>query len=225
MNYQLSGNGNSYTIKIKTTPHHGQAQMILPSSIDHFPLHYHYQSPAFRPRIIALFFLAAMICFGCSKPEVTVPLDPTAQPVPPVQSDTPGYPPPCPRPEPEPEPKIDKTPTVSPARQTIVRTAMTAVGTPYLWGGLSPKGFDCSGLVVYTYGKIGIHVPRTAKAQFKNCRSVARQNIKPADLVFFFGTQKKGRCTRRHLHWQRPICSCPGQGEKGETRLIRQCLL
>jgi len=143
-------------------------------------------------RIIVAFFGALLICFGCGKANVTPPDSPTNQPALSRQSDEPGYNIPCPRPKPEPKPKIDSPPPVSKVRQTIIQTAMTAVGTPYRWGGLSPKGFDCSGLVVYTYRKIGIHVPRTAKSQFKNCTAVTRRNIKPADLVFFSVPRRKG---------------------------------
>jgi len=141
---------------------------------------------SFLTRNILTFFLVVLICFGCGKPEVNGPHDSVDQSTLLGKSDQPGYSnTPCPRSEPESE--IDRTAPapVGKKRQTIVQAAKTAVGSPYFWGGLSPKGFDCSGLVVYTYAKIGIHVPRTANAQFKNCTAVTRQNIKPADLIFF----------------------------------------
>lgn len=137
---------------------------------------------------ILTFFLAVLICFGCGKPEVNAPLNSADQSALLGESDQPGYDnKPCPRPKPEPELEIKRTAPapVAKKRQAIIQVAKTAVGTPYFWGGLSPDGFDCSGLVVYTYAKIGIQVPRTASAQLENCTEVTRQNIKPADLIFF----------------------------------------
>ena len=49
----------------------------------------------------------------------------------------------------------------------LVATAMKYLGTPYAWGGASPGGFDCSGLMQYSYGVNGISIPRTAREQFK----------------------------------------------------------
>jgi cell wall-associated NlpC family hydrolase len=165
-------------------------------------------------RIIITFFTAVLICFGCGKANVTAPdSPPTDQLALPRQSCyEPGYNIPCPRPEPE--PKIDSPPPVSKARQTIVQAATTAVGTPYRWGGLSPKGFDCSGLVVYTHRKIGIHVPRTAKSQFKNCTAVTRRNIKPADLVFFSVPRRRGVVHVGIYIGKGQFVHAPGRGRK-----------
>ncbi len=155
-----------------------------------------------------------MICFGCGKANVTAPDSPTDRLTLPRQSDEPGYNIPCPRPEPEPKPKIDSPHPVSKARQTIVQAATTAVGSPYRWGGLSPKGFDCSGLVVYTHRKIGIHVPRTAKSQFKNCTAVTRRNIKPADLVFFSVPRRRGVVHVGIYIGKGQFVHAPGRGRK-----------
>jgi len=77
-------------------------------------------------------------------------------------------------------------------RQTIVDQAIENLDKPYKWGGHSPDtGFDCSGLVVHTYSKAGIRVPRTAKNQFKEGRSVPKQGLTPGDLVFFNTPEKK----------------------------------
>ncbi len=59
-------------------------------------------------------------------------------------------------------------------------------GTPYVWGGESPKGFDCSGLVEYVATKVGLkHVPRTSEAQWAYSQHITRKELKPGDLVFW----------------------------------------
>lgn len=68
----------------------------------------------------------------------------------------------------------------------VVRLARHQVGRPYHFGGDSPaEGFDCSGLVFYTYQRAGIRLPRTSYGQFKKSRPVAMRHLKPGDLVFF----------------------------------------
>ncbi|MBQ3425949.1 MAG: C40 family peptidase [Clostridia bacterium] len=69
--------------------------------------------------------------------------------------------------------------------QAIVNTAMKYLGTPYRWGGTSPGGFDCSGLVQYVCRANGISVPRVAASQRGAGRYVSRENLQPGDLVFF----------------------------------------
>ncbi|MBT2731304.1 NlpC/P60 family protein [Carnobacterium sp. ISL-102] len=57
------------------------------------------------------------------------------------------------------------------------------LGTPYLWGGTSTNGFDCSGFTSYVFAKVGITLPRTAAAQYASSTKVT--NPQPGDLVFF----------------------------------------
>jgi cell wall-associated NlpC family hydrolase len=59
------------------------------------------------------------------------------------------------------------------------------VGVPYVWGGESPNGFDCSGLVQFAYAKIGVSVPRVTYAQWYAGRHVSRSQLRAGDLVFF----------------------------------------
>ncbi len=65
----------------------------------------------------------------------------------------------------------------------IVNIARGLLGIPYVYGGSTPSGFDCSGLTSYVYRKAGISIPRTASAQQRAATSVS--NPKPGDLVFF----------------------------------------
>jgi cell wall-associated NlpC family hydrolase len=63
--------------------------------------------------------------------------------------------------------------------------ALRYLGVPYLWGGESPKGFDCSGLVAYVYAQLGITLPHYAAAQYQLGVAVPRDQLQPGDLVFF----------------------------------------
>lgn len=67
----------------------------------------------------------------------------------------------------------------------ILATAVQYIGTPYLWGGSSPAGFDCSGYVQYVFARHGISLPRVSKDQYHSGTWVSRSNLQPGDLVFF----------------------------------------
>lgn len=72
---------------------------------------------------------------------------------------------------------------ISSARTTLLNHGKKFIGTPYVWGGTSPKGFDCSGLVHYLYQKQGVSIPRNSREQFS--RLPVASNPQPGDLVFF----------------------------------------
>ncbi len=66
---------------------------------------------------------------------------------------------------------------------SVVEIAKQYIGTPYVYGGNSPSGFDCSGLIQYVFAQAGIDVPRTASAQQAAATPVS--NPQPGDIVFF----------------------------------------
>lgn len=71
-------------------------------------------------------------------------------------------------------------------RVRVVRVARRLRGTPYRWGGVSPRtGVDCSGFTKYSYGRAGVRLPRTAAAQARVGRRVGRRSARRGDLVVF----------------------------------------
>ena len=67
----------------------------------------------------------------------------------------------------------------------IIATAKQYIGVPYVWGGSTPSGFDCSGCVKYVFAKHGISLPRTSKEQYTVGKWVSQSSLQPGDLVFY----------------------------------------
>jgi cell wall-associated NlpC family hydrolase len=65
--------------------------------------------------------------------------------------------------------------------------ALHYLGVPYLWGGSTPSGFDCSGLVMYVYAQLGISLPHYTVAQWNATLPISTSEMQPGDLVFFDG--------------------------------------
>ena len=74
----------------------------------------------------------------------------------------------------------------------VVGIAMQYLGTPYVYGGASPSGFDCSGFVMYVFAQIGVSLPHNAAAQYGYGMPVSRDQLQPGDLVFFNGLGHDG---------------------------------
>lgn len=76
---------------------------------------------------------------------------------------------------------------------SIVDYGKKFMGVPYVWGGTSPSGFDCSGFTQYIYkNAAGISIPRTTDQQYKIGTAVAKSDLQPGDLIFYENTYKKG---------------------------------
>ena len=67
----------------------------------------------------------------------------------------------------------------------VVANSMQYLGVPYVFGGTTPSGFDCSGYVRYVFANAGIYLPRTADAQYECGYAVSTSELVPGDLVFF----------------------------------------
>jgi peptidoglycan DL-endopeptidase LytE len=82
-----------------------------------------------------------------------------------------------------PVPPVTPKAAVPSVTDQVVQTAYAYLGVPYVWGGTTPKGFDCSGFVQYVFAKKGISLPRTSGQMFGTGTAV--KDLKAGDLVFF----------------------------------------
>jgi hypothetical protein len=87
---------------------------------------------------------------------------------------------------------IPGAPALGPGRPDVVAYAMKYLGVPYRWGGESPSGFDCSGLVKYAYAHFGIDMPHYTHSQFAKFPHVDRDQLQPGDIVFFNNVEHEG---------------------------------
>jgi cell wall-associated NlpC family hydrolase len=72
--------------------------------------------------------------------------------------------------------------------ERAAKIALRAIGVPYRWGGESPaSGFDCSGLVRWAYGHVGIDLPHNSYALYSEGRMVSEARMEPGDVLFFSG--------------------------------------
>lgn len=82
---------------------------------------------------------------------------------------------------------VGEAPVVETVGQQLVNYAYNFLGTPYVWGGTSTSGFDCSGFTQYVYAQMGYSIKRTAQQQY-NSNGYEVTNLQPGDLVFFSNT-------------------------------------
>jgi cell wall-associated NlpC family hydrolase len=83
-----------------------------------------------------------------------------------------------------------RAPLITPPTKAerAVNYGLQAVGVPYRWGGESPAyGFDCSGLVRWAYGRVGIELPHSSYALYDEGRRVSEARMEPGDILFFEG--------------------------------------
>ena len=100
------------------------------------------------------------------------------------------------------EPKTEKKPKkkfrlLSPEKRKVVdhvvNTGLSYLGTPYIFGGTSERGFDCSGFVYYAFRKFNIEVPRSSRLLAEAGRPVKPEETRKGDILIFTGTNSKDR--------------------------------
>jgi cell wall-associated NlpC family hydrolase len=84
-------------------------------------------------------------------------------------------------------PQADTVVAPPPTHGGVVGVALSQLGTPYVWAGSSPGGFDCSGLVMWAYAQVGVSLPHSSYGQYGYGVPVSRDQLQPGDLVFFDG--------------------------------------
>jgi peptidoglycan DL-endopeptidase CwlO len=119
------------------------------------------------------------------RPTAALPVPPQPQPVPaPLPAAPPAQPPAAPT-----APAPPATPTTHADAASI---AARYLGAPYVWGGATPAGFDCSGLVMYVYAQLGVTLPHYTVSQWNATTPISTSELEPGDLVFFDGLSHEG---------------------------------
>ncbi|MHB8742524.1 MAG: C40 family peptidase [Sulfuricaulis sp.] len=91
--------------------------------------------------------------------------------------------------------------------------ALRMVGRPYRYGGNTPKGFDCSGLVQYSYGRVGVTLPHGTEGLRRRSRRISRKHLARGDLIFFSLQGKKSSHVAVYIGGGRFVHS-PSHGKK-----------
>jgi cell wall-associated NlpC family hydrolase len=117
----------------------------------------------------------------------TAPAPAASPPPAPPSPATPSQPPPAPSSPPPAPPPPASSGSIGRGHPEAATIAARYLGVPYRWGGASPSGFDCSGLVMYVYAQLGISLPHYTVAQYHMGAAVSRSQLQPGDLVFFDG--------------------------------------
>jgi cell wall-associated NlpC family hydrolase len=104
-----------------------------------------------------------------------------------------------------------------------LEVARNQKGDPYSYGGDGPGSFDCSGLVQYSYGKSNIKMPRTTDAQAGRARTIAKEDMRKGDLMFFEDggdVYHVGIFGGWNGHQRRRVLHAPNEGEDVHTELV-----
>lgn len=123
--------------------------------------------------LLSTLLLSLGACAGT--PEARVPAISRPRPLPPPTTV-----------QPAPAPRRAETPGIK-----ALGVARGLLGTPYRYGGNNPTGFDCSGLVQYSFGQAGLSLPRRSSDQFRASQLIPPAQISPGDLVFFRISRQK----------------------------------
>ena len=119
-------------------------------------------------------------------------------------------------------PQVPEPTTVRASNETAARAidyAKEMLGKPYKYAGDTPQGFDCSGLVKYSYGRAGISMPRDTQAQRRMSMLVSVHSMREGDLLFFDQEGKKTSHVGMYLGKRRFI-HAPSSGGKVRTDSI-----
>ncbi len=85
-------------------------------------------------------------------------------------------------------------------KSALVNTSKKYIGVRYVYGGTTPRGFDCSGYVQYLFKKEGVLLNRTARAQLENTVIIAKEDLQPGDLVIFSNTSETGFASHTSIY-------------------------
>jgi murein DD-endopeptidase len=99
---------------------------------------------------------------------------------------------------------------------SAARTALAMRGKPYRYGGYSPQGFDCSGLVHYSYAQAGGALPRNTNGLWARSRAIDRGEIRPGDLLFFHQDGKRNSHVGIYIGGNRFV-HAPSRGKQVST--------
>jgi cell wall-associated NlpC family hydrolase len=96
-----------------------------------------------------------------------------------------------------------------------VEVALKQLGDPYVYGAAGPNAFDCSGLTMYSFAKVGISLQRSADAQYRAVRHISKQQLRRGDLVYFHDSSGRIYHAGIFLRWkdgERIILHAPNSG-------------
>ncbi len=145
------------------------------------------QTRARIARRVALAREQAAAAVVAPAPTPVLPAPPSAPP-----PAAPAAPPSTPAPVPAPTAAPASPSAAPPTHTSAASIAARYLGVPYMWGGASPSGFDCSGLVMYAYAQLGVSLPHYTVAQWNATIPISTGDLQPGDLVFFDGLAHVG---------------------------------